>query len=45
MVCSENQYADCLEYTLGDADIKVAVIDAGLQTTHPDLRGQINQAL
>ena len=27
--------------TLGDADIKVAVIDAGLQTTHPDLRGQL----
>ena len=27
--------------TLGDSDIKVAVIDAGLQTTHPDLRGKL----
>lgn len=28
-------------YTKGDSDIKVAVIDAGLQTTHPDLRGKL----
>lgn len=27
--------------TFGSPDIKVAVIDAGLQTTHPDLRGKI----
>ena len=26
--------------TLGKSDIKVAVIDAGLQVTHPDLKGQ-----
>ena len=27
--------------TFGSPDIKVAVIDAGMQTTHPDLRGKI----
>lgn len=28
-------------YTKGDPDIKVAVIDAGLQMTHPDLKGKL----
>ncbi len=29
--------------TLGSSDIKVAIIDAGMQTTHPDLRGKITK--
>lgn len=29
--------------TLGSPDIKVAVIDAGMQTTHPDLKDKITQ--
>lgn len=29
--------------TFGSSDIKVAVIDAGIQTTHPDLKGKITR--